>query len=305
MSVFQCSVCTRWWLPFICTLAWSSSIWNECQKEKSVHGSPFLFLTDIYTWGGFHRPLCRSLAQNNLLCSGCLWRAAAEPWSIHLEGLACRKGSEQVPACGTWGSSSLVVQTFWCRTEREERRTSWLMFEKLFSIDGKSKIVCMRHWELLMKNLGLTLHPAFLFLTDNLALAFWPLWVLGSIHLTGSYSVVVLSLVPGQKVPIILAGVEGRKAECTLTFPEYSSAMLFQVVVLKSGCALKTCTVLKPQFNCWLQMLLLIQAKLLSQAEVLTDKSSWNSKEEEISIKIAFVENLKQNVHFSVKAFAS
>lgn len=52
-------------------------------------------------------------------------------------------------------------------------------------------------------------------------------------------------------------------------------------------------------------MLLLIQAKLLSQAEVLTDKSSWNSKEEEISIKIAFVENLKQNVHFSVEAFAS
>lgn len=52
-------------------------------------------------------------------------------------------------------------------------------------------------------------------------------------------------------------------------------------------------------------MLLFIQAELLSQAEVLTEKSLWNSEEEEISIKIAFVENLKQNVHFSVKAFAS
>lgn len=52
-------------------------------------------------------------------------------------------------------------------------------------------------------------------------------------------------------------------------------------------------------------MPLLMEAKLLSQAEVLTEASLWNSKEEEISIKITFVENLKQNVHFSVKAFAS
>lgn len=156
-----------------------------------------------------------------------------------------------------------------------------------------------------MKHLGLTIYPTFLFLTDDLAPAFWPLWVLGSIHLTGSYSTAVLSLVLGQKVSIILARVEARQAEFTVTFPKYSLALFFQVVLLKCGCALKTCTVLKPQFNYWLQMLLLIQAKLLSQAEVLTDKSSWNSKEEEISIKIAFVENLKQNVHFSVKAFAS
>lgn len=101
-------------------------------------------------------------------------------------------------------------------------------------------------------------------------------------------------------------GKSGRqKGRMHSHIPLYSFAVFFQVVVLKSGYALKTSTVLKPQFNCWLQMLLLIQAKLLSQAEVLTDKSSWNSKEEEISIKIAFVENLKQNVHFSVKAFAS
>lgn len=113
----------------------------------------------------------------------------------------------------------------------------------------------------------------FLFSGYDLTSVFRPHWVLGTIRLAGSCPVAVLSLVPGQKVPITLARVEGRRAKCSLTFPTYSLAMFFQVALLKSGYALKTCTILKPQFDCWLQMLLLIQAKLLSQAEVLTEKS--------------------------------
>lgn len=114
-------------LPFICTLAWSSSMWNECQKEKSVHGSSFfIFNWYFYTQEGFHR----HLAENNLLCSGCLWGADEEPWS-HTSIWRGRKGSVQVPACGTWVSLSFIVQTFWGRREKE-RRTNWLMFEILF-----------------------------------------------------------------------------------------------------------------------------------------------------------------------------
>lgn len=73
------------------------------------------------------------------------------------------------------------------------------------------------HEALGMTDEALTIYPAFLLLTDDLASCF--LTSLGiRIHPSHWFlSVAVLSLVPGQKVPIILAGVEDRKAESALS----------------------------------------------------------------------------------------